>query len=92
MEVLRGLHRAGYSIPDDCCAMAAANGQLAVLKWACEIGCDRNENTCYSAAVNGHLEVLKWSRENGFKWNPQECLYYSKDEAIKKWILANFSS
>src|SRR6201996_5510443 len=52
---------------------AAFNGDLEVLKWARENGCDWNSNTCTWAAENGHLEVLKWARENGCDWDSSTC-------------------
>ncbi len=39
------------------CSVAAAAGQLAILKW--------DANACTMAISNGHLPVLKWARANG---------------------------
>jgi phosphoserine aminotransferase len=47
------------------CSYAAENGNLEVLKWARENGCEWESNTCSCAAWNGHLEVLKWAKNNG---------------------------
>jgi len=48
------------------CAMAASAGNLEVLKWARENGCQWDQSTCAYAAAGNHLEVLQWARENGW--------------------------
>jgi hypothetical protein len=68
------------------CALAAWNGDLECLKYACENGCPWNEETCMKAAENGHLECLKYAHENGCPWDKRTCLfaaYYGHLDCLK---------
>ena len=48
------------------CAGACIGGNLEILKWLCENGCEINES-CYKFAVReGHLHILKYLHENDF--------------------------
>jgi hypothetical protein len=42
---------------------AAEQGNLEMVKYCAENGCNTSEYTCENAAENGHLEVLKYLRE-----------------------------
>ena len=55
------------------CGELSKSGNLEVLKWARENGCQWNSSTCSNAASGGHLEVLKWARDNGCKWDINTC-------------------
>ena len=55
------------------CEKIAKSGNLEVLKWARENGCEWNRSTCSNAAFGGHLEVLKWALSNGCEWNRYTC-------------------
>lgn len=74
------------------CELAAWNGNLSVLKWARENGCQWNSYICASAAHNGHLEVLKWGRENGCDWDKLYCkelIKRNNHHYVVEWIENN---
>jgi len=63
-------------------------GNLEMLKYCVENGCEVNTGTCATAAKEGHLECLKYLREKNVKWdhrtvqdarenNHVECLNYA---------------
>jgi hypothetical protein len=67
---------------------AASKGNLEMLKYCVENGCEVHEGTCAEAAKEGHLECLKYLREKNVKWdhrtvqrarenNHIECLNYA---------------
>jgi len=67
---------------------AAYLGNLEMLKYCVENGCEVNEGTCAVAAKYGNLECLKYLREKNVKWdhrtvqlarenNHVECLNYA---------------
>jgi len=67
---------------------AAYLGNLEMLKYCVENGCEVDEGTCANAAEYGHLECLKYLREKNVKWdhrtvqdarenNHIECLNYA---------------
>ena len=45
-----------------CCTWAAGAGELEVLAWCVENGCQFDKTVCSAAAREGHLEVLMWAR------------------------------
>jgi hypothetical protein len=68
--------------------VAAYLGNLEMLKYCVENGCEVNEGTCAIAAKYGNLECLKYLREKNVKWdhrtvqlarenNQIECLNYA---------------
>lgn len=70
------------------CQVAAARGELPILKKLRKWGCHWNENVCAGAAENGALTVLIWARSKGCLW---DCRVYKN--AIKndhfnilKWV------
>ena len=63
------------------CMNAALNGNLELLKWLWQMGCEWDELTCSGAALNGHLGVLKWLRENGCPWDKYVCQLAVEDGA-----------
>ena len=65
----QGRHRVKY----DACRFAALDGNLDVLQWAREHGCEWDEGTCAYAAGGGHLDVLQWAREHGCEWDRWTC-------------------
>lgn len=65
------------------CYWAAKFGQLEILKWARQCGCNWNEDTCSIAAFNGHLHVIKWAR--GFKFGSDLITKCSPREDICPW-------
>jgi len=67
---------------------AAYLGNLEMLKYCVENGCEVHTGTCADAARNGNLECLKYLREKNVKWshrtvqcarenNHIECLNYA---------------
>ena len=73
------------------CEKIAIYGNLEVLKWARENGCEWNSYTCSYAAEGGHLEVLKWARDNGCEWSSYTCAYaaYGGHLEVLKWARDN---
>jgi hypothetical protein len=68
---------------------AATKGQLEVLKWARDNGCDWNSDTCSSAARGGQLDLLKWLRDNGCDWDYKTAAYAAEGGHLDllKWAL-----
>ena len=68
--------------------MAARLGNLEMLKYCVENGCEVHEGTCAEAAEFGNLECLKYLHEKNVKWDHRtvqlarenyhvECLNYA---------------
>jgi len=70
------------------CIVAAAGGQLGVLKWLRERGCPWDQNTCHQTASKGHLEVLQWLREEGCPWDEWTCRAAAKGGHLEvlQWL------
>jgi len=47
---------------------AAEVGNLEILKWARENGCEWTDKVCTRAMKGQHFEVLQWARANGCPW------------------------
>jgi len=58
---------------DALCDVAAANGHLAIIRWARERNHPWYESTCHAAAKGNHIGVLAWLRANGCPWNEAAC-------------------
>ena len=54
-------------------AKAATLGNLEMLKYCVENGCEVHEGTCSNAAKNRNLECLKYLREKNVKWDRRVC-------------------
>jgi hypothetical protein len=52
---------------------AARNGNLDMLKYCCENGCEVHNGTCVSAAKNGHLDCLEYLRSKNCPWDERVC-------------------
>ena len=72
LESLKTIYHLSQEISKTC-EIAAADGNLEVLRFAHEIGCPWDEETCTQAAINGHLECLRYAHENGCPWNEETC-------------------
>ncbi|ETP33004.1 hypothetical protein F442_18402, partial [Phytophthora nicotianae P10297] len=71
---------------------AAKNGDLAMVKWLCEVRGEQSSYASVLAASEGHLGVLKWLRGNVFNPTPSA----SMDDAaanghleVLKWMQTN---
>jgi len=53
--------------------VAADNGNLDMLKYCVENGCEVREGTCVLAAENGHLACLEYLRSKNCPWNERVC-------------------
>jgi hypothetical protein len=52
---------------------AARIGNLEMLKYCVENGCEVHRGTCANAAEYGNLECLKYLREKNVKWDDRVC-------------------
>ena len=52
---------------------AAWNGNLDMLKYCCENGCEVSEYTCLAAAKFGHLDCLEYLRSKNCPWDERVC-------------------
>jgi hypothetical protein len=53
--------------------VAALLGNLDMLKYCCENGCEVNTGTCAAAAINGHLDCLEYLRSKKCPWDERVC-------------------
>jgi hypothetical protein len=53
--------------------MAAHQGNLDMLKYCCENGCEVHERHCATAAKYGHLDCLEYLRSKNCPWNELTC-------------------
>mmetsp|Transcript_5665 Transcript_5665/g.25562 ORF Transcript_5665/g.25562 Transcript_5665/m.25562 type:complete len:319 (+) Transcript_5665:197-1153(+) len=76
------------------CHDAAAEGELAVLKYLREKCAPWDESTCAAAAWVGNLDILKWARENGCPWDRRTCDNAARNGHLKllKWARKNGAS
>jgi len=54
-------------------ALAAFKGNLDMLKYCCENGCEVHTGTCANAAKNGHLACLEYLRSKNCRWDERVC-------------------
>ena len=52
---------------------AAFKGNLDMLKYCCENGCEVDTRTCATAAKFGHLDCLEYLRSKNCPWNERVC-------------------
>ena len=55
--------------------VAAILGNLDMLKYCCENGCEVHNGTCADSAKNGHLDCLKYLRSKNCPWDGQVCQF-----------------
>jgi len=48
-------------------------GNLDILKYCCEIGCEVHDGTSAAAAQYGHLDCLKYLRSKNCPWDERVC-------------------
>jgi len=76
---------------EDACAIAAACGNLHVLKLLRSLQIPWGSETCEMAAKYGHIELLKWARKEGCAWCARTChsaAQYGQLEVLK-WAREN---
>jgi hypothetical protein len=61
---------------------AAYQGNLDMLKYCVENGCDVHEGTCASAAQYGHLDCLEYLRSKNCPWNERVCVFAHENNHI----------
>ena len=70
---------------------AASMGNLEMVKWMRENGCEWDCWTTGYAAGGGHIELLEWLREQNCPWHPNTCAFaaeiYPQLETLK-WLRA----
>ena len=62
--------------------MAAFVGNLDILKYCVENGCEVEESTCANAALNGHLDCLEYLRAKKCPWDARVCEVAHKNNKI----------
>ena len=55
--------------------VATIQGNLDMLKYCVDNGCDVHEGTCATAAKYGHLDCLEYLRSKNCPWNEEVCEY-----------------
>ena len=69
---------------------AAIRGDLEIVKFLINIGCDHNYDVCKYAVIKGNLEMLKFARDNDCGWNIDVCAHgHSKKDIHKYLIMSN---
>ena len=61
---------------------AAYQGNLDMLKYCVENGCEVHTGTCALAAKNGHLDCLEYLRSKNCRWNSWVCEYAHEENHI----------
>ena len=70
-------------------AKAASLGNIPLLKWLRENGCQWDQRCCAAAA--GQLELLKWLREQRCRWDQSTCIMAAENGNLEvlKWASQN---
>ena len=61
---------------------AAMNGNLDILKYCVENGCEVHKGTCVSAAKYGNLACLEYLRSKNIPWDERVCKDAHENEHI----------
>jgi hypothetical protein len=61
---------------------ATKQGNLEMLKYCVENGCEVHDGTCAVAAKFGHLECLKYLRSKNCRWDKRVCKLAHKNDHI----------
>ena len=61
-----------------------STGNLELVKWCREKGCDWYPGICIHAAYSGHIEILKWVRNNGCARKNMQlcCIFFRSCEKV----------
>lgn len=62
-------HKVEHQVAKKACSL----GNVSVLQFAHNHGCDWDEEICCRAAANGHLDCLKYAHEQGCPWDSTTC-------------------
>ena len=68
--------------------VAAILGNLDMLKYCCENGCEVHNGTCADSAKNGHLDCLKYLRSKYCPWDGQVCQFAHEENHIDTFTYA----
>jgi len=68
--------------------VAAILGNLDMLKYCCENGCEVHNGTCADSAKNGHLDCLKYLRSKNCPWDGQVCQFAHEENHIDTFTYA----
>ena len=63
-------------------SQAAILGNLEMLKYCVENGCEVHEGTCATAAKHGNLECLKYLRSKNCRWDDRVCKHAHENDHI----------
>jgi hypothetical protein len=78
--------------PDDITVIAARAGDVEMLRWLQETGCELNEETSAGAAETANnLHVLKYLHDQGCPWHPALCAIAGATGDLEqlKWLHAH---
>ena len=74
-----------------CAKGAAAGGQLHILQWARQKGCQWEAAIFSFAAGSGHMPTLQWLKDTGCPWDKDACAYAATSGHLValQWLKAN---
>ena len=79
-------------LESEMCAMAAKQGNLAVLQYLHSVNCGMGDSTIDNAAEYGHLVMWKWvALQNGSTWGARTCTNAARNGHLEllKWVKQN---
>ena len=82
MEVLDWIPESEYQDSNSCTA-AAKTGNLELVLWTRERGCDWDESTAAAAAESGNLDVLRYVLENKCPYGSNLSIHVAKSGSIE---------
>lgn len=78
-----------YYFTPRCTRLAASQGNIPVLQWLIQQGCELDDSIYVAAAYNGQLEVLKWLDQQGYKIFKEDlCAFAARGGhfEVLKWL------
>lgn len=72
------------------CARAAARGDLEMLKWLRDYGCQWDSYTCMNSATKNSVNIVKWAILNGCPYDDVEIItswVNARDVETVEWLL-----
>ena len=81
----------GFAMDERVLAEAAGSGNLELVRWLRDEGCDWSVWACRFAAETGRLQVLQWLRANGCPWDVDTCKFAALNGqmATLRWAREN---